>query len=126
MVNGTDVLVVAADDDADIRALIVGKLAGAGLAVTAVDDGSSALSAVREHHPSLAILDITMPGLTGLQVTKAIKDDSSTSDIAVMLVSALSSDDDLARGREAGADDYLTKPFSPRELLERVQRLISA
>lgn len=123
MVNGAGVLV--ADDDADIRALIVGKLSNAGLSVEAVDDGSSALTAVRAHRPSLAILDITMPGLSGLEVTEAIKGDLATADTAVMLVSALSSDEDILRGQMAGADDYLTKPFSPRELLERVQRLVN-
>ncbi|HSY14995.1 MAG TPA: response regulator [Jatrophihabitantaceae bacterium] len=124
-VAGADLLVVAADDDADIRALIVDKLANAGLRVIAVGDGASALIVLRDRRPSLAILDVSMPGLTGLEVTRAIKSDARTAHIAVMLLSALSSAEDRWRGREAGADDYLSKPFSPRELLDRVHRLLS-
>lgn len=110
--------VVIADDDADIRDLVTIAVSKAGLDVVAnVADGRSALEAIKMYNPDLAILDISMPEMTGIEVCRAARDDPSVTDLRILLLSA--SVDDAARnvGLEAGADYFLAKPFSPRELV---------
>lgn len=109
--------VVIADDDSDIRELVTIAAAKSGLTVVAsVSNGAEALDAIRAHHPDLAILDISMPELSGVEVCRALRDDSSIGDVRILLLSA--SVDDAAResGLAAGADYFMAKPFSPREL----------
>jgi DNA-binding response OmpR family regulator len=109
--------VVVADDDPDIRAL-VGIAAGkAGLDVLAsVADGRAALEAIRQHKPDLAILDISMPDLTGLEVVREARADDSLGDLRIVLLSASVDDVSQETGLRTGADYFMTKPFSPREL----------
>lgn len=117
MENTVSNTVVIADDDADIRELVTIAAAKSGLRVVAtVTNGAEALAAIREHQPDLAILDITMPELTGVEVCRAVRDDSNIGDVRILLLSA--SVDDVARetGLAAGADYFMAKPFSPREL----------
>lgn len=113
----TGYTMVIADDDADIRTL-VGIAAGkAGMEVLAsVGDGRAALDAVLEFKPDLAILDVSMPEMTGIEVVRAIRADHGLGDIRVLLLSA--SVDEAARsvGLDAGADYFFPKPFSPRDL----------
>ncbi|GGN27959.1 DNA-binding response OmpR family regulator [Actinoplanes campanulatus] len=118
-------LVLVADDDADIRDLVTFKLEGLGLETISVEDGETALAAIRERRPTIAILDIAMPGLSGIDVCRMIRGDPAIADTPVLLLTARVQEQDVERGFAVGADDYVTKPFSPRELVSRVQTLLS-
>ncbi|GLZ30139.1 hypothetical protein Lesp02_23290 [Lentzea sp. NBRC 105346] len=118
-------VVVVAEDDADIRDLLVFKLTQGGFDVTAVGDGSSALSAIADVEPDLVILDVMMPGVSGLEVCRRLRSDPSTEDLPVVMLTARAREDDIETGFGVGADDYLTKPFSPNELIHRVHTLLS-
>ena len=110
--------VVIADDDPDIRALVAISVTKAGLEIVAnVEDGAAALAAINRFNPDLAILDVSMPEMTGLQVVKAIRaDDSAVGDVRVVLLTASVDEHTRAVGAEVGADHFIAKPFSPREL----------
>jgi DNA-binding response OmpR family regulator len=113
--------VVIADDDADIRALVKISAVRAGLTVVAeAADGDEALAAIRLLVPELAILDVTMPGLTGLEICRLVRADAALDRVQVLLVSAAADETSIAAGMRAGAADYLSKPFSPRELASRL------
>ncbi len=113
--------VVIADDDADIRALVRISAIRAGLEVVAeAANGDEALAAIRLLVPELAILDVTMPGLTGLEICRLVRADSALDGVEVLLVSAAADETSIAAGMRAGAADYLSKPFSPRELASRL------
>lgn len=116
--------VLVAEDDADIRELVAYKLQQAGHHVVSVADGLSAVTAARETLPDLAIVDVSMPGLSGMQVCTALRDHAATAGIPVILLSARAHADDSETGLRAGAADYVTKPFSPRELVQRVESLL--
>jgi DNA-binding response OmpR family regulator len=118
--------VLVAEDDADIRELVAYKLHQAGHDVVSVADGLSAVAAAREMVPDLAIVDVYMPGLSGTQVCTALRQDAATAGIPVILLSARAHADDSEAGLRAGAVDYVTKPFSPRELVQRVESLLEA
>lgn len=115
--------VLVADDDGDIRDLVAFKLENAGYAVVAVADGDEALRQVREQRPELAVLDVMMPGMSGLDVLREIRADEDLVATKVILLTARARDVDVDAGFSTGADDYLTKPFSPRELVHRVALL---
>jgi DNA-binding response OmpR family regulator len=117
-------LVLVADDDPDIRALVTFRLEKAGYDVVQAADGEEALQLARERTPDLAVLDVMMPRLTGDEVTRQIRADEGTSAIPVILLTARVQEADVARGFEAGADDYIKKPFSPQELRARVQAIL--
>jgi len=109
--------VVIADDDADIRALVAISVTKAGLEIVAnVEDGAAALSAIYQFHPDLAILDVSMPEMTGLQVVSALRANPSVGDVRVVLLTASVDEHTRAIGAEVGADHFIAKPFSPREL----------
>jgi DNA-binding response OmpR family regulator len=116
--------VLVADDDEDIRALVVFRLERAGYAVVAARDGEEALQLALERSPDLAILDVMMPKLTGIEVTERLRANDATSRLPVILLTARVQEADVARGFEAGADDYIKKPFSPQELSSRVQAIL--
>ncbi len=117
-------LVLVADDDADIRALVTFRLERAGYDVVEASDGEEALRLAREQTPDLAVLDVMMPKLTGDEVTRRIRGAEATQRMPVILLTARVQEDDVARGFEAGADDYIKKPFSPQELRARVQAVL--
>jgi CheY-like chemotaxis protein len=118
------VRVLVADDEDDIRSLVCLAVRKAGAAeVTAVADGTSALAAARLHAPDLAVLDVSMPGATGLEVCAALRGDPATAGIRILLLSAGASLDDVARGLSAGADAYLAKPFSVAGLVHQIRAL---
>jgi DNA-binding response OmpR family regulator len=116
--------VLVAEDDADIRELVAYKLQQAGYQVVSVTDGLAALAAARDSAPDVAIVDVSMPGLSGVQVCTALREHSATTRIPVILLSARAHADDSETGLRAGAVDYVTKPFSPRELVQRVESLL--
>jgi DNA-binding response OmpR family regulator len=116
--------IVVADDDEDIRDLVVLKLSHGGHQVVAVEDGAAAVQACRTHRPQLAILDVMMPGTSGLDACRAIRADPELAGLPVILLTARTQEDDLRQGVAAGADDYVAKPFSPRDLAERVTEVL--
>src|SRR5690348_7126050 len=113
--------ILAADDDRDLRELIGFTLAQAGYLVLKAGDGPSALKTFDEESPDLVILDINMPGASGFQVCEAIRRNSR---VPIMMLTVRGEEEDLVRALELGADDYLTKPFSPRTLLARAKALL--
>jgi two-component system alkaline phosphatase synthesis response regulator PhoP len=114
-------LVLVADDDVDILTLVRVRLERSGYKVISARNGVEALALVRERHPDLAILDIAMPEMTGLEVTKRMREENL--DVPVILLTARARDVDVAAGADAGADVYVTKPFSPQELESRVRAI---
>ena len=117
--------ILVADDDRDIRDLVTFKLSQAGYDVQAVDDGVAALAAIEANPPRLAILDVMMPGLSGIDVLRKLRAEESTKDLDIILLTARSRDSDVDTGFATGASDYIIKPFSPRELLHRVNTLLA-
>jgi DNA-binding response OmpR family regulator len=117
--------ILVADDDRDIRDLVTFKLGQAGFTVQAVDDGTAALAAIEANPPDLAVLDVMMPGLSGIDVLRKIREDERTRGVRVILLTARSRDTDVDAGFATGADDYIVKPFSPRELLHRVNTALA-
>ncbi len=93
--------------------------------MVAVGDGAAALDACRQQRPDLALLDIMMPGMSGLDALRAIRADEGLTGLPVILLTARAQESDVESGFDSGADDYITKPFSPRELASRVQALIA-
>ena len=113
--------VLVADDDADIRELVTFKLEQEGHEVHAVADGEAALRAVLDVAPDIVLLDVMMPRRTGLEVCEALRAAPETAGLPVILLTAKAQEADLERGFTSGADDYIVKPFSPRELATRVR-----
>jgi len=113
--------VLVAEDDAKQANLIQIYLAREGHSVQVVGDGRSALERCRTHRPDLVILDVMMPGVDGLDVCRILRAESN---VPILLLTARSTEDDLLLGLDLGADDYLTKPYSPRELTARVRALL--
>jgi two-component system phosphate regulon response regulator PhoB len=118
-------VVLVADDDADIRELVVFKLEQAGHEVIAVEDGRAALEQAQARQPTLAVLDVSMPGLSGIDVCRMLRADPLTAGMLIIMLTARVQEQDVEGGFSAGADDYVTKPFSPRELVSRIQSLLS-
>jgi DNA-binding response OmpR family regulator len=118
-------LVLIADDDADILSLVRAVLERAGNEVISVGNGAQALASVTERKPDLAVLDISMPEVDGLEVLRRLRADSATSTLPVVLLSARAQEADVKLGFELGASAYVKKPFSPRELADRVAELLS-
>lgn len=119
------VTVLVADDDDDIRDLVVFKLSQAGYAVRAVADGRDALEAIRSTPPDLAVLDVMMPGLNGMDVTREVRKDDDLREVRIILLTARAQEGDVETGFSLGADDYVIKPFSPRELVSRVKAVLA-
>jgi DNA-binding response OmpR family regulator len=123
--NGHDTkAILVADDDQDILELVAFRLERAGYEVMTAGDGEQALATARERRPDLAVLDVMMPKLTGYEVVKAMRSEEETSRIPVILLTARVQEADVSRGFEAGADDYIRKPFSPQELRARVEAIL--
>jgi DNA-binding response OmpR family regulator len=110
-----------ADDDRDLLALIAFTLTQAGYLVVKASDGSAALRAFEGESPDLVVLDINMPLASGFQVCEAIRTKST---VPIMMLTVRGEEEDLVKALELGADDYLTKPFSPRTLLARIKALL--
>jgi len=114
-------LVLVADDDDDILELVSYILSGEGYDVVVAHDGAEALELARQARPSLAVLDVSMPNLDGLEVTRRLRADAELASLPVILLTARVADEDAARGHAAGATDYIRKPFKPQELRDRVR-----
>ena len=122
---GSERRLLVADDDRDIRELVAFKLEHAGFTVETVDDGVRALERARADHPALVVLDVMMPGLSGLDVARQLRADPDTAGIPVILLTARAQELDVESGFAVGVDDYVIKPFSPRELLSRVNAVLA-
>ena len=117
-------LVLVADDDPDILDLGRSRLERSGYAVATAVDGAEAVRLAGELGPALAVLDVMMPSLNGFEVTRRLREDPDTAGIPVILLTAKAQEADVQEGFDAGADDYIRKPFSPRELSARVQAVL--
>jgi DNA-binding response OmpR family regulator len=116
--------VVIAEDEASLRWLVRMTLDTGGFEIVEVEDGYAALDAVRRTRPALIFLDWTMPGLSGVEVCRALRSDPSARDTKIVMLTARSGDQDRLAAFEAGAEDYITKPFSPLQLLEKVRAVL--
>ena len=119
-------LILVADDDEDILLLVTTRLRRDGFNVVSASSGDQALALAREHKPTLAVLDIGMPGLDGLEVLAAIRADETLRGTLVLLLTAKAQESDVRRGYDSGADAYVKKPFSPAELSTRVRGLLDS
>jgi DNA-binding response OmpR family regulator len=117
-------LVLVADDDPDILSLVKLRLERSGYDVVSAGDGEQALETARTRSPDLALLDVMMPKLDGYEVTARLRKEEATRHLPVILLTARVQESDIARGVEAGADDYVKKPFSTHELRDRVQAVL--
>ncbi|HET8604140.1 MAG TPA: response regulator [Marmoricola sp.] len=117
--------IVIADDDADIRELVVFKLRHGGHEVIPVGDGAAAVEACRSEKPDLVILDVMMPGMSGLEAARALREDEVLGGLPIIMLTARAQESDIDQGFQAGADDYIVKPFSPRELASRVDAVLA-
>jgi DNA-binding response OmpR family regulator len=120
----TEPLILVADDDEDILLLVTTRLRRDGFNVVSASRGDEALAVAREHKPALAVLDIGMPGLDGLEVLEHIRADDALRGMLVLLLTAKAQESDVRRGYDSGADAYIKKPFSPAELSTRVRALL--
>ena len=111
------------EDDRDIVELVRYNLANEGFEIAAVSDGSAGLSALRKSAPDLVILDLMLPKMPGLEICKEIRRDPALNRLPILMLTARGEEADRVIGLEMGADDYVTKPFSPRELAARVKAL---
>jgi DNA-binding response OmpR family regulator len=116
--------ILIVEDDNDIAALIAHYLEKAGHASEIVSDGGRALSVARDTPPDLVILDLMLPGLNGLEVCRALRSDSRTAELPILMVTARGEESERILGLDSGADDYVVKPFSPNELMARVRALL--
>ena len=119
-------LVLLADDDPDLTALVDATLRSNGITCRTVDNGLAALQLARELGPDLIVLDIRMPKMNGFEVLETVRRDPSLQAIPVILLTGCDDLTDVMRGAELRADEYLSKPVSPKRLLDRVKRLLSA
>lgn len=119
----TTVLVV--DDDPDLRELVAFKLSRAGYEVSTADNGVDGLAAARDLQPALVVLDVLMPGMSGIDVLRELRLAPLTHGIAVIMLTARAQEGDTELAFLEGADDYVVKPFSPRELVRRVEAVLA-
>ncbi|MBI5463325.1 MAG: response regulator [Ignavibacteriales bacterium] len=118
-------IILIAEDQQHIRNLIEYKLKNLGYEIVSVENGLEALETARKLKPKLILLDIMMPLMTGFEVLVELKKDDSTKSIPVLLVTAQSKENEVLKGLELGAEDYITKPFSPNELAARVKKVLA-
>lgn len=116
--------IMVVDDEEDILELVGYNLERIGYKVTRVDSGEDALRIARNKEPDLILLDLMLPGIDGLEVCRLLKQDNRTSSIPIIMLTARGDEADVVAGLEVGADDYITKPFSPRVMLARVKTVL--
>ena len=116
--------ILVAEDEVDVLNLVAINLKSAGFNVLKAEDGPTALEVARTAYPALIVLDLMLPGMSGIDVCKVLKSESATKLIPIIMLTAKAEEVDRIVGLELGADDYITKPFSPRELVLRVKSVI--
>jgi len=120
--NGTRILIV--EDEPDIREAMAHNLQREGYRVLTAQDGAEGLRLARAQSPDLLLLDLMLPGMAGLEVCRRLKEDPETRSLPIIMVSAKDAESDVVLGLGLGADDYVPKPFSPRELVARVRAVL--
>lgn len=120
--SGRNVLVV--EDEGDIAELVKYNLEAAKFNVSVAENGDDGLRAIQETSPDLVLLDLMLPGLTGLEICARAKSDPKLQSIPIIMVTAKGEEEDIVKGLELGADDYVTKPFSPKILIARVEAVL--
>ena len=118
--------VLIADDEPSLRLLVSATISSDEYEVVEAMDGDEAWSLIRRYHPSVVLLDVQMPGQTGLELTRSIRQDPDLASTCVILLTSKAQQADIRAGLEAGADRYLTKPFSPLELLRVVEQAVDS
>ena len=113
-------MIFVVDDDPDVRDLVEFKLVQAGHEVLTASNGQDALRLIPDAHAQLILLDVMMPGLSGFEVLSRLRADEATRQLPIIMLTAKAQESDAERGFTLGADDYVIKPFSPRELMNRV------
>src|SRR5579864_5686320 len=116
--------VLSIEDDADIRELIKFNLEQEGYAVEEAATGAEGLDRIKRRQPDLVLLDLMLPGMPGLEICRVLRSAKETSTLPILIVTAKGTEVDKVLGLEMGADDYVVKPFSPRELVARVKALL--
>jgi two-component system, OmpR family, alkaline phosphatase synthesis response regulator PhoP len=116
--------ILVVEDEADIRDLVRYHLEQEGFAVLVADDGEVALALARRERPALVILDLMLPGMPGMEVCRTLRSAEATARLPILMLTARATEADKVLGLEMGADDYVTKPFSPRELMARVRAVL--
>lgn len=116
--------VLVVDDEGDILELVRYNLVKDGFKVTCVPSGEAALDSVRSSMPDAIVLDLMLPGIDGLEVCRQLKGDPNTKQVPIVMLSAKGEEEDIVSGLELGADDYVTKPFSPKILIARVRAVL--
>ncbi len=120
----SDQTILVVDDEVDIQELVRYNLQKEGFTVHTVGTGEEALSAAERIHPAAIVLDLMLPGIDGIQVCNRLKKEESTQDIPVIMLTAKTEEADMVDGLETGADDYITKPFSPKVLVARLKAVM--
>ena len=121
-VHKSNILVV--EDEQDIRNLLVFNLEKNDFNVQAVDNGEKALSLIRSNNYDLILLDLMIPGISGFDLTRILKNDDETSEVPIIMLTAKGEEHDIVKGLEIGAQDYITKPFSPKVVIARINKVI--
>ena len=124
MPGKNDIRILVVDDEPDVLELVVYHLEKEAYRVDVADTGNKALKMARENLPSLLVLDLMLPGINGLEICRLLKRDPKTRDIPILMLTARAAEEDRIKGLELGAHDYVTKPFSPRELVLRIKNLL--
>ncbi len=117
--------ILIADDELRLRKVVALYMRRCGHEVIEAENGQQAVDMAKTHKPDVIVFDIMMPIMTGLEATKILKNDEETKHIAVILLTANASEKDYKLGKEAGADKYITKPFSPKELMEAIAEMVN-
>jgi CheY-like chemotaxis protein len=117
--------ILIADDEPSVRRLVSATLSGGDYAVVQARDGNEALALAREHTPAMVLLDVAMPGVDGIDVCRQLKADAALRGAKIVMLTAQAQSDVKSRAKAAGADEFLTKPFSPLQLLGMVQRTMN-
>lgn len=120
----TQATVLIVEDESDVVDLLRYNLSRAGFSVLIAGNGTQGIELARRHHPDVIVLDLMLPGMDGYEVCRELRSDPKTRELCVLMLTAKGSEKDRVRGLELGADDYVPKPFSPRELVLRVQALV--
>ena len=116
--------ILIVEDEQDIRDLLIFNLQKEGFKVESVDNGDSALSLIRKNNFDLILLDLMLPGIGGFDLTRILKNDKKTSKTPILMLTAKGEESDIVKGLELGADDYMTKPFSIKVLLARINKIL--
>ncbi len=122
--NSNEAQVLVVDDESAIRDMIQFALRRAGMNVEGAADAKEALSRISDRKPDIILMDWMMPGVSGIELTRRLRKEPVTSDIPIIMLTAKVTEDDKVAGLEAGTDDYIIKPFSPRELIARINAVL--